>query len=63
MNSLDEAEQEKLKASVEVVSKSWIASSYYDEAARWTFMFWGDNHRFRRFFERKSHKANGNHYV
>lgn len=50
MKIYDAAEQRQLKESVNVVSKPWAISTYYDSAERWTFIFWDDNSPFRRFF-------------
>lgn len=40
----------KLEESVAVVSAPWVTSPYYDDAERWTFIFWDENRPFRRLF-------------
>jgi ubiquinone/menaquinone biosynthesis C-methylase UbiE len=42
--------QENLKESANIVSAPWETSTYYDDAERWTFLFWEEKHPFRRLF-------------
>ncbi|HRF08161.1 MAG TPA: class I SAM-dependent methyltransferase [Xanthobacteraceae bacterium] len=42
----------KLKESAAVVSEPWATSTYYDDAERWTFIFWDEDRPFRRLFNR-----------
>jgi SAM-dependent methyltransferase len=41
-----------IRASVDLVAEPWIGSPYYDEAEKWTFIFWDEGRIFRRFFDR-----------
>lgn len=41
-----------LESSVQVVGEAWKESDYYADAERWTFVFWDQNHAFRRRFDR-----------
>lgn len=42
---------EKLKQSVAMVVDPWLESPYYDEAEKWTFLFWNPEGIFRRLFD------------
>ena len=39
-----------IRDSIEVVKEPWIGSPYYDEAEKWTFIFWDEERVFRRYF-------------
>ena len=41
-----------LEKSVAVVGEAWRDSPYYEDAERWTFLFWDEWRPFRPFFER-----------
>ena len=41
-----------IKESVDVVAEPWINSRYYDEAEKWTFIFWSEDRIFRRLFNK-----------
>ena len=41
-----------LEKSVAVVGEAWRDSPYYEDAERWTFLFWDEHRPFRPFFER-----------
>ena len=40
-----------LAQSVEVVADPWKQSTYYDDAERWTFIFWSEDHPFYPLFK------------
>jgi Cyclopropane fatty acid synthase and related methyltransferases len=40
-----------IEKSVEVVGAAWRQSPYYDDAERWTILFWNDGTPFRKFFD------------
>jgi SAM-dependent methyltransferase len=40
-----------IEKSVEVVGAAWRQSPYYDDAERWTILFWNDETPFRKFFD------------
>jgi len=42
----------KLGKSAAVVGAPWVESPYYDDAERWTFMFWDEDKDFRRLFDK-----------
>ena len=42
----------ELNESIEIVKKPWIDSPYYDDAEKWTFIFWNDNSNFKKCFDR-----------
>jgi SAM-dependent methyltransferase len=41
-----------LKESVEVVADPWKQSTYYDDAEKWTIIFWSEDHPFYPLFKR-----------
>jgi SAM-dependent methyltransferase len=41
-----------LQSSVDVVGAPWRESAYYEDAERWTFLFWEPEHPFRPWFDR-----------
>ena len=41
-----------LKESVEVVADPWKQSTYYDDAEKWTIVFWSEDHPFYPLFKR-----------
>ena len=41
-----------LTQSVEVVAGPWKQSGYYDDAEKWTFIFWSEAHPFYPLFQR-----------
>jgi len=41
-----------LRHSIDVVKEAWIGSPYYDDAERWTFLFWEERFVFRRYFDK-----------
>lgn len=41
-----------LQGSVQVVGEAWKESPYYEEAERWTWVFWDAAHPFRPWFDR-----------
>ena len=41
-----------LKESVEVVADPWKQSTYYDDAEKWTIIFWSEEHPFYPLFKR-----------
>lgn len=41
-----------LQSSVDLVGEPWKESAYYQEAERWTFLFWDPAHPFRPWFDR-----------
>jgi ubiquinone/menaquinone biosynthesis C-methylase UbiE len=45
-------ETDSLVSSVQLVGEPWAESPYYDDAEKWTFMFWGESTPFRKLFER-----------
>jgi ubiquinone/menaquinone biosynthesis C-methylase UbiE len=40
-----------LEESVDIVGGPWRESAYYEDAERWTFLFWNSEHAFRPFFD------------
>jgi SAM-dependent methyltransferase len=42
----------ELQSSVALVGEPWKESAYYEEAERWTFIFWEPAHPFRPWFDR-----------
>lgn len=46
------AVQPTLQSSVDTVGAPWKESEYYDDAERWTFLFWEPAHPFRPWFDR-----------
>lgn len=45
-------EQRPLEESVDVVAEPWKGSPYYDEAEKWTYIWWSDSRPFKRMFDR-----------
>lgn len=41
-----------IEKEVDIVKTPWASSPYYDEAERWTHIFWDENSPFRRFFNK-----------
>jgi SAM-dependent methyltransferase len=41
-----------IKKSVETVKRAWISSSYYNDAEKWTFLFWENNSIFKQYFDK-----------
>ena len=41
----------QVQALASTEAKVWEASSYYDDAERWTWLFWSEAHQFRPLFE------------
>ena len=46
-----EATLARLESDVAVVGEAWAESAYYDDAERWTFLFWDPHTTFRRMFD------------
>lgn len=46
------AVQPTLQSSVDLVGEPWKESAYYEDAERWTFIFWEPAHPFRPWFDR-----------
>jgi len=46
------AQDETLSQSIETVKAPWVGSNYYQEAERWTFVFWDAGRPFRKWFDR-----------
>jgi ubiquinone/menaquinone biosynthesis C-methylase UbiE len=44
----------ELRESVRRVGAHWVDSSYYDDAEKWTFLFWRDDTIFNQYFEELS---------
>lgn len=42
----------EIKNEVDVVKAPWLNSPYYDDAERWTHLFWGETTRFRQYFNK-----------
>lgn len=40
-----------LEKSIDNVRGPWIQSEYYNNAEKWTYLFWDNTHPFRRFFD------------
>lgn len=46
------SEAESLTESVAIVGAAWVESPYYDDAERWTHLFWDSNKDFRPLFDK-----------
>jgi SAM-dependent methyltransferase len=42
----------EIAKSIQVIKEPWIDSPYYDDAERWTHIFWNENSNFKKYFDR-----------
>jgi SAM-dependent methyltransferase len=41
-----------IRQSIDVVKEPWIGSPYYDDAEKWTFLFWEERFVFKQYFDK-----------
>lgn len=50
--STTDSSRTRLEQDVAVVAEAWAESAYYEDAERWTFLFWNPQTNFRQMFDR-----------